>query len=116
SERNNVLAGAAPPGLVGVSANGTDVYFSTYDTLTAEDHNGNFLKFYDARSSGGFARPPALQPCGAAEECHGPGTEAPGLPAQGTAAKPTGGNVKHVRRAKHGRKKHRKHRKHRRLR
>ena len=67
-------------GLVGVSANGTDVYFSTYDTLTSEDHNGNFLKFYDARTNGGFPQPPPTQPCAAAEECHGPGTEAPAPP------------------------------------
>ena len=39
-----------PPGLVGVSADGRDVYFSTYDTLVRQDHNGLFLKFYDARS------------------------------------------------------------------
>ena len=32
------------PGLIGVSANGTDVYFSTYDTLLTEDQNGDFLK------------------------------------------------------------------------
>ena len=42
------------PGLVGVSADGTDVYFSTVDTLVPQDHNGLFLKFYDARAGGGF--------------------------------------------------------------
>ena len=78
--------GRETPGLVGVTANGTDVYFSTYDTLVPEDHNGNFLKFYDARTNGGFPQPPPRQPCAAAEECHGPGTEAPALPTQGTAA------------------------------
>ncbi len=81
------------PGLIGVSADGTDVYFSTYDVLLTEDHNGNFLKFYDARTSGGFLQPPPVQPCAAAEECHGPGTEAPQIGAQGTAATLTGGNV-----------------------
>jgi NHL repeat len=91
----NRLAEFAPPGLVGVSSNGTDVYFSTYDTLTAEDHNGAFLKFYDARTNGGFPQPPPAQPCAAAEECHGPAAEAPTLPAQGTAATLTGGNVHH---------------------
>ena len=81
------------PGLIGVSANGTDVYFSTFDSLISEDHNGNFLKFYDARTDGGFPQPPPVQPCAAAEECHGPGTEAPALPTQGTAAPLAGGNV-----------------------
>ena len=46
-------------GLVGVSADGVNVYFSTYDTLVAQDHNGQFLKFYDARTGGGFSAPPA---------------------------------------------------------
>ena len=32
------------PGLIGVSANGTDVYFSTFDPLLSEDQNGDFLK------------------------------------------------------------------------
>ncbi|HVC06921.1 MAG TPA: hypothetical protein VND98_04975 [Solirubrobacterales bacterium] len=81
------------PGLIGVSADGTDVYFSTYDTLLAEDHNGNFLKFYDARTNGGFGQHPPVQPCAAAEECHGPGTEAPTPRTRGTAAGLTGGNV-----------------------
>ncbi len=81
------------PGLIGVSGDGTDVYFSTFDTLLSEDHNGNFMKFYDARTNGGFAQPPPTPPCEAAEECHGPGSEAPALPTQGTAADLTGGNA-----------------------
>jgi hypothetical protein len=65
------------PGLDGVSANGTDVYFSTYDTLVPQDHNGNFLKFYDARTDGGFAPSPPPPPCEAADECHGEGSTPP---------------------------------------
>ena len=60
-----------PPGLVGVSADGQDVYFSTYDTLSRQDHNGLFLKFYDARTGGGFSAPAPPPPCEAADECHG---------------------------------------------
>ena len=37
-------------GFEGVSADGLDVYFSTYDTLVGQDHNGEYLKFYDART------------------------------------------------------------------
>ena len=70
-------------GLIGVSANGTDVYFSTYDTLVARDHNGSALKFYDARTDGGFAEPPAPAPCAAAEECTGPGSSLAPLPEAG---------------------------------
>ena len=57
-------------GLVGVSGNGTDVYFSTFDTLAPQDHNGPFLKFYDARTNGGFLFDPPAAPCEAADECH----------------------------------------------
>lgn len=84
------------PGLVGVSANGTDVYFSSYDTLVPEDHNGSFLKFYDARTDGGFPQENPNQPCAAAEECHGPGTESPQLPVRGTGATLSDGNETHT--------------------
>ena len=94
------------PGLIGVSANGTDVYFSTFDSLVSEDDNGDFLRFYDARTDGGFPQPPPNQPCAAAEECHGPGTEAPTLPTQGTAAGLTGGNATPESHSKHHKKKH----------
>jgi hypothetical protein len=58
-------------GLLGVSADGTDVYFSTNQTLVAQDRNGLFLKFYDARTGGGFPAPAPPPPCAAADECHG---------------------------------------------
>jgi NHL repeat len=93
STSNGVTSVDEIPGLIGVSANGTDVYFSTFDGIVSEDHNGDFLRFYDARTDGGFPQPPPVQPCAAAEECHGPGTEAPELPTQATAAGLTGGNV-----------------------
>jgi hypothetical protein len=68
-------------GLIGVSADGTDVYFSTTDTLVGQDRNGDNNKIYDARTGGGFpfvAPPPG---CAAADECHGAGSSAPaGLP------------------------------------
>ena len=96
------------PGLVGVSADGTDVFFSTRDKLIPGDQNGSYLRFYDARANGGFPSPPPAQPCAAAEECHGPGTEAPVLPAQATAAGLTGGNVKARAAKSHHRAEHRK--------
>jgi hypothetical protein len=106
----NISALQQASGLVGVSADGTDAYFSTFDVLTSDDHNGNFLKFYDARTGGGFLQPTPAQPCAAAEECHGPGTEAPLVPAQGTSAKLSGGNLHRGPRRKGP--KHRRHRKH----
>jgi WD40 repeat protein len=83
-----------PTGLIGVSADGTDVYFSTYEILVPQDENGKLLKFYDARTAGGFPfQVPAL-PCEAADECHGPDSSAPAPPQIGTGANLPGGNVK----------------------
>ena len=45
-------------GLESVSADGTDVYFSTYESLVDQDVNGAFVKFYDARTGGGFPSEP----------------------------------------------------------
>jgi hypothetical protein len=73
-------------GLVSVSANGTDVYFATTDSLVTQDHNGAAIKIYDARTGGGF--PAELTPpnCTAADECHGPGVTPPPLPPDRTSA------------------------------
>jgi hypothetical protein len=82
-------------GLESVSRDGTDVYFSTFDTLVKSDLNGEFVKFYDARASGGFPEDPVLAPCAAADECHGVDSSPPAAPAvmSGTNLG-TSGNVK----------------------
>ena len=46
--------GNTQTGLESVSRDGTDVYFSTFETLVPEDKNGSFVKIYDARTNGGF--------------------------------------------------------------
>jgi hypothetical protein len=61
-----------------------NAYFATFDTLVPEDQNGQFIKFYDARTGGGFPVEVPLQPCQAADECHGPGSEAPRVPTIGS--------------------------------
>jgi hypothetical protein len=95
------------PGLLGVSANGTDVYFSTNQTLVSQDHNGLFLKFYDARAGGGFPAPAPPPPCAAADECHGAGSSGSAPLQNGSgAALGAGGNAAAPRR------RHRAHRKH----
>ncbi len=81
------------PGLQGISADGTDIYFSTLSTLVPEDHNGLFLKFYDARSGGGFSNTGPPAPCEAADECHGPGSEPSAPMKEGTGVPIAGGNV-----------------------
>jgi hypothetical protein len=73
-------------GLEGVSADGTDVYFSTFETLVPQDHNGEFIKFYDARTGGGFPFQAPAPPCKAADECHGVGSVGPASPQVGTGA------------------------------
>jgi hypothetical protein len=96
-----------PIGLAGVSADGIDVFFSTYQTLVPEDENGEQLKFYDARTNGGFPFnvPPA--PCAAADECHGRGSSAPAPPQLGTGAGlGTGGNFQRARRCPKGQRRH----------
>ena len=67
-------------GLEGVSADGANVYFATYDSLVSQDENGEFLKFYDARTDGGFPFVPPPAPCAAADECHGAGSSPPSSP------------------------------------
>jgi hypothetical protein len=106
-----------PPGLVGVSADGTDVYFSTYDTLTPADRNGLFLKFYDARSGGGFPSNAEQPPCEAADECHGAGSLPLPPIRDETGGSLTGGNAgsakpKPKRHSRHRRHKARHHRGH----
>ncbi len=86
-----------PIGLVGVSADGTNAFFSTYQTLVGQDENGPFYKLYVARTNGGFPfnKPPA--PCAAADECHGPGAAPPAMPQVGSGAIVGGGNATVVR-------------------
>ncbi len=89
-----ISTGTSPfaSGLLSASANGTDVYFFTRDTLVPQDKNGELVKIYDARSGGGFPymEPPTL--CKASDECHGAGTPAPPAPQIGSTATPGQGN------------------------
>ncbi len=63
-------------GLLTVSADGTDAYFFTHDTLVKEDTNGSVNKIYDAREDGGVFVLPEPPQCAASDECHGVGTKA----------------------------------------
>jgi hypothetical protein len=89
-----------PPGLVGVSADGRDVYFSTFDTLASQDRNGLTLKFYDARTGGGFFTGGEFLSCEAADECHGASSNLPAPLADGTSTRLVGGNVVHAKKKK----------------
>jgi hypothetical protein len=96
------------PGFVSVSANGTDAYFASTETLVTQDHNGAAIKIYDARTGGGFPAETTPEKCEAADECHGPGIEAPALPPDRTSSYVGNGNVKKAKakHKKHHKKKH----------
>jgi hypothetical protein len=84
-----ITSGSSPfdSSLLSASADGTDVFFFTHDSLASgEDLNGPLTKIYDARTNGGFFKvpPPAL--CAASDECHGPGTTAAAPPPIRTVA------------------------------
>jgi hypothetical protein len=88
-----IFQGAAQPGLIGVSADGTDAYFATYEVLIPQDQNGGNLKIYDARSNGGYPILATPAPCEAADECHGPTSERMQTIVDGTGSPLTGGNA-----------------------
>jgi hypothetical protein len=67
-------------GLVGVSADGVNVYFISFVKLVEEDLNGEFMRFYVARTNGGFPRSAQIAPCAAADECHSPDRPAAQVP------------------------------------
>jgi hypothetical protein len=104
-------------GLEGVSANGVDVYFSTFETLVPQDENGEFIKIYDARTGGGFPAEEPRPPCKAADECHSAGSVTPTPPQVGTGAPlASSGNhppKKKKKKKKHHKRHHQRHRSHR---
>ena len=100
-----VIPAQSTTGLIGVSADGTNVYFGTVDTLVTQDHNGGVLKIYNARTGGGFPAERTPPDCQAADECHGPGVSAPSLPPDRTSAA-LGSPAKKHKAKKHKAKKH----------
>jgi hypothetical protein len=72
--------------ILSTDESGTDVYFFTHDALAPQDLNGPVAKVYDARSEGGFFVIPDPALCAASDECHGPGSQAPGSPSIRTVA------------------------------
>ncbi len=75
------------------SADGTDAYFFTRDTLVPEDLNGSLVKIYDARAGGGFPYTPPPVSCKAADECHGAGSPPPAPQAVNTILGSGGNHV-----------------------
>jgi len=90
---NNGFTTTREATFLGVSADGINVYFSTFDVLVGQDQNGQYLKVYDARTDGGFPFVPISASCEAADECHGPGSSPPTAAQLGSTAElGNGGN------------------------
>jgi hypothetical protein len=106
------LTAEAWPGLLGVSASGSDVYFMWTEPLAGQDVNGlNNYRIYDARTNGGFPYNPPAPPCRAADECHDiPSQPAGSLFSSTSADLGSGGNAAQEATNKKTHKKHRKHR------
>ncbi len=95
-----------PIGIVGVTADGVNAFFTTTQTLVGQDENGAFYKIYDARSQGGFNYEKQPAPCAAADECHGEGAPAPQPPRIGSSAN-LGGRGNFHKKRHHHKKRHR---------
>lgn len=94
--------------LIGVSADGINVIFSTPASLVGQDKNGPFLKIYDARTDGGFPYVPPPAPCTSADECVGPSSSQPeGFPAGTVANLGESGNETARRSKRHRHQRHR---------
>jgi len=65
-----------PSQLLGASASGSDVFFTTFAPLVSEDA-GQFDEIYDARVDGGFPVPSSPAPCGSVEACRGAPASSP---------------------------------------
>ena len=95
--------------LLSASANGSDVYFFTRDTLVPQDQNGSLVKIYDAREGGGFPYTPPPVSCKASDECHGAGSPSPAPPAINTITGTRGNHLETTKEGKCGRGKVRRH-------
>jgi hypothetical protein len=76
---------------VGMSASGSDVFFSTHSQLVQQDTD-SLRDVYDARVDGGFPAP-AAEPSCSGEGCQGPRTTAPAFPDPISSLAPAGGNL-----------------------
>jgi hypothetical protein len=78
----------APNSLLGISADGSDAFFLSQDSLAPGAGVGGAPAIYDARIGGGFPAPVAAEPCESTEGCRPAPSPAPSLltPASATSA------------------------------
>ncbi|HST68758.1 MAG TPA: hypothetical protein VLI94_03760 [Solirubrobacterales bacterium] len=87
-----ISSGTDPEGseLVDISADGSDVFFKTYESLVGQDPDR--LDIYDARVGGGFAGPVAPPIICQGEGCPNPATTPPSPPPAPASTTPGPGN------------------------
>ena len=76
---------------VGMSASGSDIFFSTHVPLVPQDTD-LLRDVYDARIDGGFPAPPAEPPC-SGEGCQGEKSKLPSFPEPISSVAHPGGNL-----------------------
>jgi hypothetical protein len=84
--------GSLPSHLYGMTASGSDVFFTTSDRLVPRDLS-TVSSIYDARTGGGFPEGGQLPPC-QGDACQGAAGAAPSLATPGSAALQGTGNQK----------------------
>ncbi len=85
--------GAYDSWLVGSSSSGRDVFFSTQDSLLAEDIDSGSQDVYVARAGGGFAQPEGSAGVCTGDACQGRVAQSPGVLLPGTAGYVGAGNI-----------------------
>ncbi len=94
----SLISNAASPygsQLIGASASGNDVFFTTPDSLVPQDQTNGDTVVYDARVDGGLAGPAPAAVCGG-EACQGQPSAPPPAPVAATIAFTGPGNLPRV--------------------
>lgn len=83
--------GSFGPSAAGLSASGSDIFFTTHTQLVGQDTD-SLRDLYDARVEGGFPRPIAALPC-AGEPCQGSAGQPPPTEFAPSSISAPGGNL-----------------------
>ena len=82
-----------PSEIADISTDGSNVLFSTRDSLVGQDIDGGSLDVYDARINGGFPAPVGEEVCEGASACQRAPGVAPSFTSPGTASLTSRGNT-----------------------